>query len=84
MKFILLNKIEQFEELKKGDLIIVKWTNYWVEHMPKAKNIMSYNIVENKESCHEIICQKKDNHYFNYNMYLEGTSGATEVYKIEE
>lgn len=82
MEFILLEKEEQFKELKKGDFIIVKWSKCWVEHTPKSKDVMAYNIIENKESDKEIICRKKDNHYFNYKRYLEKTSSALEVFKI--
>lgn len=82
MNFILLNKEEQFKELKKGDFIIVKWNDYWIDHTPKSKPIMMYNVIENKESDNEIICTKKDNHYFNYKRYLEKTSVALEVFKI--
>lgn len=82
MKLVLLETISQFKELKKGDLILVKWSEHWIEHHPRGKEIMFYNIYENKDYCDEIICQKKDNHYFNYTMYLEGSSAALEVYKI--
>lgn len=82
MKFILLDKKEQFEELKKGDFITVKWCDNYVKHVPGCKKIMSYNIYENKEKQKEIICQKRNNHYFNYERYLEGLSGALEVYKV--
>lgn len=83
MKFILLNKEQQFKELKKGDFIIVKWLKGYAEHTPNCKEIMSYNIYQNKSYHHEIICRIKGNHYFNYRMYLEGKSGALEVYKVE-
>lgn len=82
MEFILLESEEQFEDLKKGDFIIVKWSENWVSHTPKAKEIMMYSIIENKKSDKEIICTKKDNHYINYKMYLKKTSGALEVFKI--
>lgn len=82
MKFILLDKKEQFEELKKGDFIIVKWSEYWVRHTSKSNEIMAYNIYQNKDSDKEIICQKKDNHFFNYERYLNKTSRALEVYKV--
>lgn len=78
----LINSKEEFLNLKKGDILIVKWSENWLDHMSKAKEIMFYNIYENKSSCNEIICQKKDNHYFNYNLYLEGRSAALEVYTI--
>lgn len=82
MKLQLMNKEEQFKNLKKEDLILVKWTNYFVKHTPKSKNIMLYNIYENKDSQDEIICQIKNNHYFNYKRYIQGLSNALEVYKI--
>lgn len=84
MKFIKLTEKNQFEELKRGDLIIVEWSNYYVEHVQGVKKIMSYNIYENKKICNEIICQRRYNHYFNYNMYLNGESNALEVYKVVE
>lgn len=82
MKFMLLDKKERFEELKKGDFITVKWWDNYVKHVPECKKIMSYSIYENKEKQKEIICQKRNNHYFNYERYLEGSSGALEVYKV--
>ena len=84
MKIELLNTIEQFKEIKKGDSILVEWSDYYVRHTPKAKKIMFYSIYLNKDSHSEIICQIKENHYFNYEMYLEGASVAREVYKVTD
>lgn len=84
MTFVLLDKKEQFEELKKGDFIIVKWWDNYVKHVPGCKRVMAYNIYQNKVDCKEIICQKKNNHYFNYERYLEGLSGALKVYRVIE
>ena len=84
MKIELIDNIEKFEKLNKDDLILVKWTNYFVKHTPQSKNIMFYNIYENKDNQQEIICQRKDNHYFNYDRYLKGLSNAIEVYKVFE
>jgi len=84
VKFELLNKKEQFEQLKKGDAILVKWDDYFVKHHDKSKNIMFYNISENKENQQEIICKLNNNHYFNYERYLERLSSAIEVYKVTE
>lgn len=86
MKLELINSKEQFEQIKKGDLILVKWSDYYVKHTPKTKNIMFYNVYENKskDSYTEIICQRKDNHFFNYMRYLEKLSNALEVYKVIE
>lgn len=84
MKFELLNTTEQFEQLKKGDAILVKWNENFVRHTPKADSVMFYKIYENKYRDNEIICQKKYNHYFNYILYLEKMSAAIEVYKVTE
>lgn len=82
MKLKLLDTEEQFKQLQKDDLILVKWNDYFVKHTPKSKNIMFYNVYENKVLQDEIICQIKDNHYFNYKRYLKGLSSAIEVYKV--
>ena len=84
MKLELINTIEQFEQIKKGDLILVKWSDYIVRHTPYAKNIMLYNVYENKANQNEIICQIKGNHYFNYERFLKGLSWVLEVYKVVE
>lgn len=82
LKFIKLNKREQFENLKKGDLLLIKWSDDFIRHNDDAQRIMLYNIYQNKSGCHEIICRKKNNHYFNYNCFLEGQSAAVEVYYV--
>lgn len=82
MKLEFMNTEEQFKNLKKDELILVKWTDNWVKHMPKAKNVMFYNIYQNKSEQKEIICKRKNNHYFNYDRYLQGLSSALEVYKV--
>lgn len=84
MKFELISTVEHFTQLNKGDSILVKWSDSFVKHTPKTKNIMFYSIYENKANDHEIICQKKDNHFFNYNRYLQGVSNVLEVYKVTE
>jgi hypothetical protein len=84
MKIRLLDTEEDFEKLKKGDLILVKWADYWVEHTPGADKVMLYKIHENKYQDKEIICQKKNNHFFDYEMYLNIESMALEVYEVIE
>lgn len=83
MNFELLKKKEQFEQLERGDTILVKWDKFFVRHHD-TKEIMLYNIFENKQQQHEIICKRKDNHYFNYDMYIKKLSSAIEVYKVTE
>lgn len=80
MNIELLESIDKFNELKKGDEILVRWSDYFVKHTQGAKPIMFYKIPMVLGS--EIICQKKYNHYFNYNLYLEKKSVALDVYKV--
>lgn len=82
MRFEYMHDIEQFKELEKGDLILVKWSNNYVKHTPGSKKIMLYNVYENIADKSEIICQLKNNHYFNYGKYLMNCSCALEVYKV--
>jgi hypothetical protein len=87
MNIYKLETLEQFKELKKGDRILVKWG----ECPMKEKKISFYNIpmVQHKEN--EIICNVKQNIYFNYKMHLGLENGdgicrsnAKEVYFIGE
>lgn len=83
MKITRIGKIEQFEKLKKGDFVLVEWNDYAVKHDKKRKKIMGYNIIEFKRDAHEIILRKAGNHYFNYEMVIEGRSSASEVLLVE-
>lgn len=83
MRFQLLTTRKEFENLKKGDRLLIRWSDYFVRHTQGAKEIMLYNIAEILENNHEIICQKRYNHYFNYNCFLEGRSNALKIYKVE-
>ncbi|CEK34361.1 hypothetical protein UMC2_35721 [[Clostridium] sordellii] len=80
MDIKLLDKIEQFRQLKKGDMILVRWSDYYIKHTKGIKPIMIYDI--QKIVGNEVICQSKNNHYFNYKLYLEKKSAALEIYKI--
>lgn len=63
-------------------MIVVRWGEYFLNHTKDSKEIMLYEVFENKEKDAEIICQYKHNHYFNYELYAEGKSNALEVYKV--
>ena len=82
MKLEFLYTEFQFNNLKKGDYILVKWSDYNVKHDRNINKIMSYPIVEIKEN-KEIIFKMPENHYFNWERYLLGLSGAEEVYFID-
>ncbi|SCI10075.1 Uncharacterised protein [uncultured Clostridium sp.] len=80
MDFELLESIEQFKHLKKGDMILVRWSDYYIKHTKGIKPIMLYDIA--KILGNEVICQSRNNHYFNYEMYVKRNSVALEVYKV--
>lgn len=80
MDFELLENIEQFKHLKKGDMILVRWSDYYIKHTKGIKPIMLYEIP--KILGNEVICQSRNNHYFNFKLYLEKKSVALEVYKF--
>lgn len=74
MKLKKLTTIEEFENLKPGDIVVVEYDEkqpYWNREM---QGIKSYNIHSVKTRQKELILQIKNNHYFNYEMYLKGTS----------
>lgn len=85
MKTKKLKTLQEFKNLKKGDVILVNWG----EAPRKAKKIMLYHIPKVQHEHDEIICNVKLNHYFNYKMHLgldtigKCTSNAKVVYLIE-
>lgn len=84
-EFIKLDNLEQFENLKKGDVILISWNSkseVWDKGM---MGDMIYTISENRESCDEIILRYRGNHYFNYKMFLNGESKIVkEAYLIKD
>lgn len=77
-----LTTIEEFENLKQGDIVVVEYDEkqpYWNK---KMQGIKSYNIHSVKTRQKELILQIKNNHYFNYEMYLNGTSVVKNAYII--
>lgn len=62
-----LTKIEDFENLKKGDWVACEFYRD-VHDYPKQYRFNVFQIVEVKED--EIILTKKTNVYFNFRMYV--------------
>lgn len=81
MKVKLLKYKEDFEEIEIGDLILVHWKEYYTRRTEEIEKVMFYKIAKIQEN--EIICNKKYNHFFNYDLYLDKKSNALEVYKVE-
>lgn len=70
MKIIELTEVRQFEELSKGDLLLIEWNDYFVKHTQNSKKVMLYKVKEIKLNTHEVILKAKGNHFFNYHLYL--------------
>lgn len=82
LKLRLLTKKEEFEDLKKKQLIIVKWKEGSREYA-KGNGVREYRIVDINNK-HEIILQTRGNIYFDYKMYLQKKSNIEEVYRVVE
>lgn len=80
MKLVKLESQEQFDTLKKGDIIIVKWRAGSLEYK-KGNEFAHYSMVEINRS-NEIILQKRGNIYFIIHLYLDGSSQAAEAFVI--
>ena len=80
-----LTTLEEFEQLKVGDTILVQWR----ETRKTMKKLMVYEIPRVCHNFDEIICNIKQNTYFNYKMHLGldtlgvCTSNARGVWLIE-
>lgn len=81
MQLVLLEEQAQFDQLKKDDIIIVKWKPGSCE-FKKNRVIGHYSMVEVNRN-NEIILRKKDNVYFIIQMYLDGTSNAAAAYVVQ-
>ena len=81
MQLVKLENQEQFNKLKKGDLIVVVWKSSATEHR-NGKEIAHYSVVEINRY-NEIILRKRDNVYFNIGMFFRDESHAAEAYALE-
>ena len=76
-----IETLEDFQRLKKGDLVAVEWKRdmYFGN---KEKRFGTYEVFENKERTTEIILQTKNNVYFNYSMFLNPEIGTSNLKSI--
>lgn len=66
-----LTKLEDFQNLKPGDFVACSFHR----DIPFYKTrFRTFEVHENKERCKEIILERKNNIYFNYEMFLNGES----------
>lgn len=74
-----LETLEEFQNLKKGDTILVEW----YRDPYKSRRIELYEIPMTQHQEDEIICNKRQNLYFNYRLHLANESNTKEVYLIK-
>lgn len=82
MQFIKLESREQFDQLQKNDILIVKWKERAKEY--REGNAITHNSIWGINDINEVILNRRTNSYFNINMYLNGESYAEEVYLVKE
>jgi hypothetical protein len=80
MNFVKLERREQFDKLKKGDIIIVRWRERAVE--TRKGNPITYNKIHGIVNGTELLLNIRNNSYFDYIMYLNGESTAEEAYTV--
>lgn len=68
-----LETIEDFENLKKGDLVACEFHRD-IHDYPKQYRFKVFPIVKVRNDTKEVILQTKNNIYFNYKMFVDGES----------
>ena len=82
MQIIKLESQEQFDQLKKGDLVVVEWKPSSLEY--KNGRPITTNRIWGVNELNELILNRRTNSYFSIDMYLEGTSQAREAYLLTQ
>ena len=66
-----LGTLQEFESLKRGDVVAVEWRRDVQKTKKKRTRFAIYEIADNLTRQTEIILQKPLNVYFNYLMFLQ-------------
>ena len=74
-----LKTIEDFESLKKGDVIACEFNRDMHDHPNKSFRFKVFKIYEVLPRTKEIVLQKKNNLYFNYGMFIDSSDGASNL-----
>ncbi|MFJ8529654.1 hypothetical protein [Bacillus sp. NPDC094106] len=82
MNFVKLEAQEQFDQLQKSDVVIVKWKE-------GARQYKQLGPITHHDSCeinrlNELILNICRNDYFSIDNYLAGKSYAAEVYVVTQ
>lgn len=80
MQFIKLETQDQFNQLKKGNVVICRWKEGSRQYKELGE-ITHHNFYEINR-LNEMILNKFRNDYFNISMYLECNSSVSEVYLV--
>lgn len=78
-----LTSLEDFQNLKKGDNIACEFHRNIHDYPKKPYRFKVFQVALNKLNCTEIILQKKNNIYFNYEMFLNGEGNLKSIVLIE-
>ncbi|GAB3303548.1 hypothetical protein [Hymenobacter tenuis] len=73
-----MNEITEFSQIQDGDTLTVKG-------LFKGRDIHTFHNVKKKETevdGREVILRRRDNVYFNFDLYQAGTSWVKAVWKL--
>jgi len=74
-----LETIEDFESLKKGDIIACEFKRDVHDYPKKSFRFKVFEIFDVLPRTKEIVLQKKNNIYFNYGMFIDPSDGASNL-----
>ena len=77
-----LKTLEDFKNLKKVDTVACEFHRN-IHDYPKTYRFGVFKIFLNKSDYKEIILQKKNNVYFNYEMFLNGEGNLKQIKLIK-
>lgn len=73
---------QQFLKLNKGDILVIEWGQGSSPY--RHGKFITHEPIWGLNSIREVITNKAKNYYFSIERYLEGLSGAKEIYLIKE
>lgn len=74
-----LKTIVDFESLKKGDIIACEFHRDVHDYPRKPFRFKVFTIAGNMAETQEIILQRKNNIYFNYRLFIDPSTGASNL-----
>lgn len=74
-----LKTIEDFENLKKGDILACEFKRDVYDYPKKSFRFKVFNVYSTIPRTKEVVLQKKNNIYFNYGMFLDPSDGVSNL-----